>query len=120
MRRRKSITPEEFWASSEPHEFRVNSNSDYAEVHKFKAWILNEIEQKKNEKSYDQQVMEKYGDYDVMTNYDKDYELRNVSPIFKFDREQLHAGEKKWKQRSDLDYAFRPCRVLGDEYLIKD
>lgn len=64
--------------------------------------------------------MEKYGDYDVMTDYDKDYELDKDSPIFNFNREMLHAGEKKWQPKSEIDFAFKPCRVLSDEYLIKD
>lgn len=120
MKRNPSVSPEEFWRSEEKHDFRVNSNSDYAEVHKFKEWILREIETKKNEKSYDQQVMEKYGDFDVMVDYEKNYKVRKTSPIFKFNREILNSGDKKWKPSNNLDYAFKASRVLDDEYLIQD
>lgn len=120
MRRYRSISPEEFWASEEIHEFRVNSNSDYAEVNKFRAWILKEVEEKKGGKSYDEQVMEKYGDYDVVTDYDKDYDVKTDSPIFHFNREILNADYKKWKPKTDLDHAFKPSTILPEEYRIVD
>lgn len=120
MRRQRSVEPEEFWASEEKHEFRVNSNSDYAEVNKFKAWILREVEQKRNGKSYDEQVMQEYGDYDVCTDYEKRYDVKQDSPVFNFNREMLNAGTKKWKPRSELDYAFKPSSVLPEEYRIVD
>jgi len=72
MRKEKSISPEEFMNSDKPHAFRVNC-SKYAEFHKFKKWILREVETRKKQKSYDEQVAELCGDFNIQDKFGKKY-----------------------------------------------
>ena len=75
--------------SDKPHPFRVNC-SKYAEFHKFKKWMLREIEIRKKQKSYDEQVAEICGDFDVQSTFGKKYQTRKTSPIFEVSREKLY------------------------------
>jgi hypothetical protein len=52
MRKNPSIPPNEFLTSEKPHKFRVNCSPN-ADFHKFKKWMLSEIESRKVQKSYD-------------------------------------------------------------------
>lgn len=72
MRKEKSISPEEFMSSDQPHAFRVNC-SKYAEFHKFKKWILKEIETRKKQKSYDEQVAELSGEFNIQDQFGAKY-----------------------------------------------
>ena len=51
--KRKKIWPteDEFWAGTEPVEFRVRG-SKLADYRKFRKWVYAEIENRRNEKSY--------------------------------------------------------------------
>ena len=120
MRREKSISPEEFWASDEPKRFRLHANSQYAEVHKFKRWILEHIEKKLEEPSYDEQVDAEFGVIEDRDDYSVDYQIDNDSPVFKINRRKLHAGDKKWKPKTRLDEDFKPAERLDDKYLLKN
>lgn len=142
MRKEKSITPEEFMNSDKPHAFRVNC-SKYAEFHKFKKWMLREIETRKKQKSYDEQVADLCGDFSIQDNFGKKYSTRKTSPIFEVNREKLYAQfpfedflpkdkhqttgstkkskkESKWQPSSEFDRAFSPSQRLGDEHIIRD
>lgn len=140
MRKYPSISPEEFLNSEEPHLFRVNC-SRYAEFHKFKKWMLKEIEIRKGQKSYDEQVTELHGDFDILDAYDKIHEVRTTSPLFEYCREQLYsqfpvedfqpkvktrgkqakkAKKAVWKPKSDFDLPFVAAEKLGEEYVITD
>ena len=119
MRVQPSVSPEEFWSSTEPHTFRVNS-TPYAEVHKFKIWILGKIEEMQSKKSFEQQSFDRYGDIDLMDDFDTDYKLDNSSPLFKYSRADVNKSNKKWKPRTELDKKFVTGIHLEDQYLIKD
>ena len=140
MRKEKAVSPEEFMHQEEPHAFRVNC-SKYAEFHKFKKWMMREIESRRGQKSYDAQVAELCGDFDVQDLFGKKHSTRKSSPIFEVNRETLYAQypledflpkekaqtagkkskkENKWQPSSELDRAFVPGKLLGDEHLIRD
>lgn len=141
MRKERSISPEEFLKSEIPHKFRVNC-SQYAEFNKFKKWILKEVEVRKVQKSYDQQVKELCGDFDIQDNFSKTYATRKTSPLFDVSRDKLYKEfsfedflpkekhpnstskknkkEAQWKPKSDFDLPFVPKERLGDEYIIRD
>lgn len=142
MRKYPSISPEEFLKSETTHQFRVNC-SNYAEFHKFQKWILKEIEERKSQKSYDSQVAELHGDFDIQDQFGEAYELRNTSPIFDYCREQLYsqypaedflpkdkyASKKKskkakkaaqWEPKSAFDLPFVTSEKLGEEHVITD
>lgn len=127
--------------SEKPHAFRVNC-SKYAEFHKFKKWILREIEIRKQQKSYDEQVAELCGDFNIQDTFGRKYQTRKTSPIFEVNREKLYSQfpfedflpkdktqassakkskkESKWQPTSDFDKAFVPSQSLGDEHIIRD
>ena len=142
MRKYPQISPEEFLVSEEPHQFRVNC-SKYAEFNKFQKWMLEEIESRKNQKSYDEQVTELHGDFCIQDTYGEEYSVRTTSPLFEYSREQLYsefpiedflpkdkfASKKKskkkqkaatWSPKTEFDVPFVPAERLGDEYIIKD
>jgi hypothetical protein len=140
MRKYPQMSPEEFLQSDEPHLFRVNC-STYAEFHKFKKWMLQEIESRKSQKSYDEQVNELHGDFNIQDQFSESYEVRNTSPIFDYCREQLYSqydiedfqpkvqtkGKKakkakkvEWKAKSAFDLPFVPAEQLGEEFVITD
>jgi CRISPR/Cas system CSM-associated protein Csm4 (group 5 of RAMP superfamily) len=104
--------------------------------------MLQEIESRKSQKSYDEQVTELHGDFNIQDQFDATYETRKTSPIFEYCREQLYAefpvedflpkekypkkkkGKKakkaQWSPKSEFDTAFVPSRKLGDEHIITD
>jgi len=134
------MSPEEFMNSDKPHAFRVNC-SKYAEFYKFKKWMLQEIETRKKQKSYDEQVAELCGDFNIQDKFDKKYNTRKTSPIFEVSRENLYSQfpfedflpkdkhqtstkkskkDNKWTPTSDFDRVFVPSQQLGDEHIIRD
>ena len=119
MRRKKSIPVEEFWNSDEPKLFRFHSNSQYAEIQKFKKWILNHISENIDKPSYDEQVDAELGPMEDRNDYKKSYKNDSDSPVLKVFRSQLHKGDKKWKPQTDLDYDFKPAEKLGEEYALE-
>jgi hypothetical protein len=119
MQKHPSLSPEEFWKSEEKHMFRFNY-SPYAEWRKFREWLLQEVETKKSQTSYDEQVVQQFGEYDLMDDFDKDYSVKTTSPLFEYNRAKLHEGDKKWKPKSSFDFTFQPLEALSDEYLITE
>jgi len=119
MRKYPSVSPSEFWKSKEKHTFRFNYHQ-HSEWRKFQLWILQEIEEKRNQESYDKATEKEFGALDFMEDYDKKYEVRTTCPLFKVNRQILHKDDKKWKPKSNYDYPFQALEELGDEYIIQE
>ena len=60
-RRYHHLTPEEFWNSEEPYKFHING-THYCHAYKFRTWLVNLVEQKKQEaESYEQRLFSRLG-----------------------------------------------------------
>lgn len=116
FRRDPQLSPEEFWTSEEPHAFRVNC-SRYAQWPKFRAWLLKEIETRKEGPSYEQLVEQECGEMDIMDNYNKEYTHRTTNVLLNNQRKDF-IKSKKWKPKTDIDRGFVAAEKPDDKFKI--
>lgn len=91
-------TPEQFWNSDEPHMFRVNCNN-YADFHKFRKWIITEVEKRASEKSYEEKIIERFGPFELYNDYSKKFEIEKNPSVFKYDRTFYLEKGKKYTEK---------------------
>ena len=110
-------SPKEFWAESErPHEFAVNC-TEHAEWRKFRAWVFKKVEEAKNDNlSYDQKIIDMFGEINLYSDYDKKYELDTNYTVFKYSRKDFN--DAKWKPKSPQDHLLKPATRLPEEFRI--
>jgi len=80
----------EFWNSKEEHEFWF-SCSHYSEKHRFKKFILTQIEKVKNgeEKSFEEKMSAEFGEFELFNDFNKDYQLRTVPLVYRHHRKEF-------------------------------
>ena len=102
---------------------------------------MEEVEKRKTQKSYDEQVIEKYGEIGIQDDFSKTYNTNKSSPIFEFSREGLYkdippedllpkenskkkgkkeAKPKAWEPKSDFDLPFVAAKKLDNKHLFVD
>lgn len=108
LRRPKYDEPDEFWTSNEEKLFRINYPR-YAEVRRFKRWIKVNVTHfdKEKEKTINQILDEKFGDFDDYTDYSKERKEETVVAVYNYSPEQLmDANETKIVKHEPLGIQF--------------
>ncbi len=80
--------------------------------------MLEQIAKRKDGPSFEDIVEKKFGKLDLFNEHGKEYPLRKNSPLLQIKREQLMAGQKKWKPKTVEDFGFVPAKLLNEEYRI--
>lgn len=115
MHRKKYPDLEEFWNSDTPSEFRVNS-TNFAQYLKFKLWVLQELENKKDEQDFHEEAIKNFREMEFYDDYDKNYEIPEVESILKFSKADFYKNIKGWKPKGEIDLPLKPDKKLADEY----
>mmetsp|Transcript_21065 Transcript_21065/g.23447 ORF Transcript_21065/g.23447 Transcript_21065/m.23447 type:complete len:171 (+) Transcript_21065:2-514(+) len=121
MRKTPWIEFEDFWKSEEEHEFFLHGPL-HSEFRKFKAWIRKEVrENLGNEKSYEENAIEKFGDmFHLMQDYEEDYSRYNITgaeniPVLKYSWADFLDDKEKKEFKNEL-----PEPAIPAEYIPMD
>ncbi|EGR34622.1 hypothetical protein IMG5_005430, partial [Ichthyophthirius multifiliis] len=121
IKKRKQMhpSPEEFWEQDEPHMFRLNC-SKYADFHKFKKWLLQEIEKRSKDIAYEQKILNKFGPFEIYDQYDKKYQINRSPTVFKYNRSYYLDEKPTQKQLKEDPYLEcpKPAQVMEEKYRV--